>query len=69
MPDAPNIATRLAALLAHMPREALALQLGVTVGTLYHWQRGTRQPSRTALLLLERIEQEWPNNRHHERVE
>ena len=41
-----------------LTRKALGDLLGVTVSTIFKWERGLRTPSKTAKLFLSRIEQE-----------
>ena len=41
-----------------LTRKALGDLLGVTVSTIFKWERGLRTPSKTAKLFLKRIEQE-----------
>jgi DNA-binding transcriptional regulator YiaG len=44
-----------------LTRKALGQLAGVTVTTVYQWERGLRKPSRTAQILLSRIEDELKN--------
>ena len=46
-----------------LTRRALGELTGVTVSTIYQWERGLKQPSITAKILLGRIEQEFENER------
>ena len=41
-----------------LTRRALAELLGVTVSSIYQWERGLKHPSKTVKILLSRIEQE-----------
>ena len=41
-----------------LTRKALGQLAGVTVTTVYQWERGLRNPSRTTQILLSRIEEE-----------
>ena len=41
-----------------LTRKALGQLVGVTVTTVYQWERGLRNPSRTTQILLSRIEEE-----------
>jgi DNA-binding transcriptional regulator YiaG len=41
-----------------MTRKALGRIVGVTVSTIYQWERGLKKPSKMAKILLLRIEQE-----------
>ena len=40
----------------HLTRKALGQLTGVTVTTVYQWERRLRNPSRTTQILLSRIE-------------
>jgi DNA-binding transcriptional regulator YiaG len=42
----------------HITAQAMADMLGVTISTIFKWQEGVRRPSKSAQLLLERIEEE-----------
>ena len=42
----------------HLTAQALANLLGVTIDTVFKWQKGARKPNKTVWLLLERIEAE-----------
>ena len=46
-----------------LTRKKLGDLTGVTITTIYLWEMGQRKPSRTAELLLSRIEQELEQNR------
>lgn len=41
-----------------LSRRALGELLGVTVSSIFQWERGLKRPSKTTKLLLSRIEQE-----------
>jgi DNA-binding transcriptional regulator YiaG len=41
-----------------LTRRALGQQLGVTVSSVYKWERGLKKPSTTTKILLSRIEEE-----------
>jgi DNA-binding transcriptional regulator YiaG len=41
-----------------LTRKALGRLVGVTVTTVYQWERGLRNPSRTTQILLSKIEEE-----------
>jgi DNA-binding transcriptional regulator YiaG len=41
-----------------LTRKALGELLGVTVPTIFRWERGLRAPSKTTKLLLKRVEQD-----------
>jgi DNA-binding transcriptional regulator YiaG len=41
-----------------LTRRALGEMLGVTVSSVYKWERGLKKPSKTTKILLSRIEQE-----------
>ena len=41
-----------------LTRKALGQLAGVTVTTVYQWERGLRNPSRTTQILLSKIEEE-----------
>jgi DNA-binding transcriptional regulator YiaG len=42
-----------------LTRRSFGELLGVTVSTIYQWERGIRKPSTTAKILLSRIEKEF----------
>jgi DNA-binding transcriptional regulator YiaG len=42
----------------NLTRRALGEHLGVTVSSIYQWERGLRRPSKTTRILLTRIENE-----------
>ena len=42
-----------------LTRRAMGELLGVTVSTIYQWERRLRQPSTTAKILLSKIEKEF----------
>lgn len=46
-----------------LTRKELAELTGVTITTIYLWEMGTRKPSRTAQILLSKIEQELKGKR------
>ena len=46
-----------------LTRKKLGDLTGVTITTIYLWEMGQRRPSRTAELLLSRIEQELEQNK------
>ena len=46
-----------------LTRRAMGELLGVTVSTIYQWERRLKQPSTTAKILLSRIETEFENER------
>jgi len=46
-----------------LTRRAMGELLGVTVSTIYQWERRLKQPSTTAKILLSRIEKEFENER------
>jgi DNA-binding transcriptional regulator YiaG len=46
-----------------LTRRALGEFLGVTVSSIFQWERGLRKPSKTAKILLERIEKEFEERR------
>jgi len=46
-----------------LTRRALGELTGVTVSSVFQWERGIRQPSKTAKILLARIEKEFENGR------
>jgi DNA-binding transcriptional regulator YiaG len=41
-----------------LTRRALGELLGVTITSIYQWERGVRKPSKTAKILLTRIAEE-----------
>ncbi len=41
-----------------LTRKAMGELAGVTVATIYHWERGLRKPSKSLKILLSRIEQD-----------
>ena len=41
-----------------LSRRALGDLLGVTVSSIYQWERGLKRPSKTAKILIGRIEKE-----------
>ena len=43
----------------HLTRRQLGDLTGVTITTIYLWEMGQRNPSRTAEILLSRIEEEF----------
>ena len=43
----------------NLTRRAMGELLGVTVSTIYQWERGIKRPSTTAQILLGRIEKEF----------
>ena len=45
-----------------LSRRALGELLGVTVSSIFQWERGLKRPSKTAKLLLSRIEQDLKEN-------
>ena len=46
-----------------LTRKKLGELTGVTITTIYLWEMGQRNPSRTAEILLSRIEQELEQNK------
>ncbi len=42
-----------------LTRKALGELVGVTITSIYQWERGERRPSKTAKLLLSRIEDDF----------
>ena len=46
-----------------LTRRAMGELLGVTVSTIYQWERKLKQPSTTARILLSRIEKEFEAER------
>jgi DNA-binding transcriptional regulator YiaG len=42
-----------------LTRKALGQELGVTVSSIYQWERRLRVPSKTTKILLSRIESEY----------
>ena len=50
-----------------LTRRELGDLMGVTITTIYLWEMGQRKPSRTAEILLSRIEQELKERRLAER--
>jgi DNA-binding transcriptional regulator YiaG len=42
-----------------LTRRALGEMLGVTVSSVYKWERGLKKPSKTTNILLSRIEKEF----------
>ena len=46
-----------------LTRRAMGELLGVTVSTIYQWERRLKQPSKTAKILLSRIEKEFEDER------
>ena len=46
-----------------LTRKVLGELVGVSIPAIYQWERGLRTPSRTAKLLLERIEQDLMKTR------
>ena len=42
-----------------LTRRALGELLGVTVSSIFQWERGLKQPSTTAKILLSKIEKEF----------
>ena len=42
----------------NLSRQELADLVGVSVAAIYKWQEGVRKPSKSVLLLMERIEAE-----------
>lgn len=45
-----------------LSRRALGELLGVTVSSIFQWERGLKRPSKTTKLLLSRIEQDLKEN-------
>jgi DNA-binding transcriptional regulator YiaG len=45
-----------------LSRKALGELLGVTVSSIYQWERGLKRQSKTTKLLLSRIEQDLKEN-------
>lgn len=43
----------------HLTRRALAALTGVTVSSIYQWERGLKQTSKTVKILLSRIEEDF----------
>ena len=43
----------------HLTRRALADFTGVTVSSIYQWERGLKQTSKTVKILLSRIEEDF----------
>ncbi len=41
-----------------LTRKSLGEQLGVTITSIYQWERGVRKPSKTAKILLTKIAEE-----------
>jgi DNA-binding transcriptional regulator YiaG len=41
-----------------LTRRVLGEMLGVTISSIYQWERGLRKPSKTTKILLSRIEKE-----------
>ncbi len=52
-----------------LTRKALGQLVGVTVTTVYQWERGLRNPSRTTQILLSRIEEEVKTKKGKEGME
>ncbi len=50
-----------------LTRKQLGELTGVTITTIYLWEMGQRRPSRTAEILLSRIEQELKEKKSAER--
>ena len=50
-----------------LTRKELGGLMGVTITTIYLWEMGQRKPSRTAEILLSRIEQELKEKKPTER--
>jgi DNA-binding transcriptional regulator YiaG len=46
-----------------LTRRALGELTGVTVSTIYQWERGLKRPSKTAKILLARIEKDFEDER------
>ena len=46
-----------------LTRRAMGEFLGVTVSTVYQWERSIKRPSSTAKILLSRIEKEFQDER------
>jgi len=42
-----------------LTRKALSKLTGVTISSIYQWERGLKTPSSTTKILLSRIEQEY----------
>ncbi len=42
-----------------LTRRAIGNLLGVTVSSVYQWERGLKKPSKTARILLSRIEEDY----------
>ena len=51
-----------------LTRKTLAQLVGVTVTTVYQWERGLRNPSRTTQILLSRIEEEMKTKKRKEEM-
>jgi len=43
----------------HLTRRALADLTGVTISSIYQWERGLKQTSKTVKILLSRIEEDF----------
>ena len=46
-----------------LTRRAMGELLGVSVSTVYQWEKGIKNPSTTAKILISRIEKEFQNER------
>ena len=51
----------------HLTRRELGELMGVTITTIYLWEMGQRKPSRTAEILLSRIDRELQEKKLAER--
>jgi DNA-binding transcriptional regulator YiaG len=51
----------------HLTRKALGELVGVTISTIYQWERRLKKPSKTAQLLLSRIEDELKEKEEEEK--
>lgn len=51
----------------HLTRRALADLTGVTVSSIYQWERGLKQTSKTVKILLSRIEEDFKRGKKTEK--